>query len=114
MDTKGSISRKKELQVLKRQAKDIEARLRSLGERIRAVEHGLSSVFQAIVDPEKCVGCGICQDLCPTGAISLEQIARVDPARCTGCGCCVGACPQMAVSLHLVKPGYGKKARAAF
>ncbi len=45
------------------------------------------------IQPERCVGCGICVKVCPFGAISLqERKARVDPDKCTLCGACADAC----------------------
>lgn len=41
-----------------------------------------------------CIGCGICQKVCPNSAIKVENhLARVDHALCTGCGACVEKCP---------------------
>jgi ferredoxin len=55
----------------------------------------------ARVDVDKCLGCGICVDVCPVGAISLNDgIASVDEALCTECGACVDACPNDAISLE--------------
>jgi len=31
----------------------------------------------AVVDQGKCMGCGVCEDVCPIGAISLER----DPSK---------------------------------
>lgn len=54
----------------------------------------------AVVDRDKCIACGACQGICPTGAISVREIARVDPMRCMGCGQCVAQCPQEAIALQ--------------
>jgi len=58
--------------------------------------------LMAVVDPEACVGCGICISECPFQAIRLEgegtaARARVVAAACKGCGVCAGACPTGAV-----------------
>lgn len=56
----------------------------------------------AWVDPDLCVGCGICVDFCPYSARELNEvkgIADVDEMLCTGCGACVAACPSNA-SIH--------------
>ncbi len=53
------------------------------------------------ISSNKCVGCGICESKCPTGAISVdcgEGIAVIDRDRCTGCGICLQNCPQRAIS----------------
>ncbi len=44
-------------------------------------------------DPDICVGCGECIDICPVAAISLEgDIAVVDEDWCIGCGVCATKC----------------------
>ena len=44
----------------------------------------------------KCVGCGTCKKLCPTGA-KTDQGLQYD--LCIGCGACVSACPADALQL---------------
>ncbi|WP_024336328.1 glycyl-radical enzyme activating protein [Desulfotignum balticum] len=39
--------------------------------------------------PEKCVGCGKCVEVCPTGAAEATQTIR---EKCKGCGKCVEVC----------------------
>lgn len=56
----------------------------------------------AMVDPDACTGCGICVDVCPYDARTLNpqtRIAEVNDALCAGCGGCVASCPSNA-SLH--------------
>ena len=112
--TKTEITREQELQALKEQARAIKARLRLLENRIRNIEPGSTpSVLRASVDPEMCVGCGTCRDVCPAGAISVKEIAWIDPKRCIGCGGCVEQCPRGALALHPLKSGYKEQARVA-
>ncbi|MEA1913326.1 MAG: 4Fe-4S binding protein [candidate division WOR-3 bacterium] len=54
---------------------------------------------KAIVDKEKCTGCGICVNQCPINAISINGTAKIDKTKCTGCGICVAACPVKAIRL---------------
>ncbi len=62
-------------------------------------------VFSALVSEvtERCDGCGICIDLCPYNALSLEEYEkdgrilkrnRSDNILCKGCGVCAAACPK--------------------
>jgi NAD-dependent dihydropyrimidine dehydrogenase PreA subunit len=61
-----------------------------------------SSNFHAMVDPDACDGCGICEKRCQVGAVKVsakKQPAVVDLNRCIGCGVCVSTCPTSAISL---------------
>jgi len=50
------------------------------------------------INQEACVGCGICVDVCPVDAISMEgQKAVITMDECIRCGRCHSACPQEAV-----------------
>jgi len=53
------------------------------------------------VDPEKCQGCGECDNHCPTGAVQARDPAGVrhvvSPAACINCGQCLVNCPHGAV-----------------
>ncbi len=42
---------------------------------------------------EGCTECGICEKICPTGAISIEKM-RVDSGECIDCLRCLYECPQ--------------------
>jgi len=58
--------------------------------------------FEVRVDPEKCVQCMKCVQICPTFSISEESIAEGRTGiSCTKCGKCVDACPQEALFYHV-------------
>jgi heterodisulfide reductase subunit A len=56
----------------------------------------------AMVDEDACTGCGICVEVCPYEARTINErkrIAEVNDALCAGCGGCIAACPSNA-SIH--------------
>jgi heterodisulfide reductase subunit A len=57
----------------------------------------------AAVDEDICIGCGVCETVCPQGAAQLTAGAQahsvVDPNICRGCGICAADCPSGAVQL---------------
>lgn len=53
----------------------------------------------ALVNEEKCTGCGMCQNVCPVEAIELEDGKAVINDDCIECGACVAECPNEAISL---------------
>jgi len=92
-----------ELAALKQQAELLEQQKRQLNNRITQLESGRKAV--AVIDSEKCTGCGICEDVCPVRAIKVEGHAIVNPEMCTGCAVCVAQCPQNAIVLKQQKAG---------
>ncbi len=49
----------------------------------------------AVVNKKKCVGCGVCEDVCPAKAVAVdaaEKVAMVNEALCKGCGACASSC----------------------
>ncbi|MCK4322199.1 4Fe-4S binding protein, partial [candidate division WOR-3 bacterium] len=68
-----------------------------------------------ILIKEKCIGCGICVDICPYGAISMidelhkltvekkdkaDKLATIEEVKCTLCGECVEPCPTDAILIE--------------
>lgn len=56
------------------------------------------------IDMDACIGCGICESLCPYAAISMIKVgkrkkAETIPASCKGCGICASHCPTFAISM---------------
>lgn len=58
-----------------------------------------TSIGQAVVIPENCIGCGTCARKCPSGAIEMvktpkgRRIPAVNETKCIGCGTCENICP---------------------
>ena len=55
------------------------------------------------IDPDVCVGCQVCIDLCPYTAIEFDDFKRisvVNEALCKGCGSCAGYCPSGAAKIR--------------
>ena len=61
--------------------------------------HDFQSGHTAVIDREKCTGCGICSDMCLFDAISDAFV--VDPIACEGCGVCHYFCPENAVEFPM-------------
>ena len=62
----------------------------------------LKGHYVAMVDEEKCNGCGICAQRCQWGALKFNvsvDKAGIDQYRCFGCGLCETACPRKAIIL---------------
>jgi len=57
--------------------------------------------YYAVVDPEQCIGCGICEERCQVNACSVDDVATIDLTKCIGCGLCVTGCPNEAVKLNV-------------
>jgi len=57
-----------------------------------------------LLDPNKCVSCGICTTICPTRALELietstRKLPQLDLARCCFCGFCAIHCPRTALKM---------------
>ena len=65
------------------------------------------------IDPDACIGCGLCAELCRFDAIYdledtnhlSEAIFAIDPIACEGCGVCKLVCPERAIEFGDNKSG---------
>lgn len=61
----------------------------------------------AWIDPDKCEGCGLCEQVCRFDAIALQKgNYQVDPIACDGCAACVHRCPTHAISMESQLAGH--------
>lgn len=51
-----------------------------------------------VVNQDQCIACGICVQVCPVDAITLQGKAFINPEICIGCSACIVACPVDAIS----------------
>lgn len=58
-----------------------------------------------IIDKEKCIGCGLCAQICPCEVFDVDHQAGTVPVvlypqECWHCNACVLDCPKKAVDLR--------------
>lgn len=51
------------------------------------------------IDGTRCVGCGICAQLCPMKNLTVENQVAAPHGKCTMCYRCISRCPQKAITL---------------
>ena len=57
----------------------------------------------SVVDEDKCIGCGRCEEVCEYGAPAVEEVSpgvfrsRINEALCKGCGSCAVECCTRAI-----------------
>lgn len=62
---------------------------------------GGKSRYSEFVDESTCIGCKLCQNVCPAGAIEMiedEKLAVIDNSYCHQCTSCVSVCPKDSIS----------------
>lgn len=74
-----------------------------LGPTVRQ-RHPFSGGNTAVIDSERCTGCGVCSERCRFDAIrapgeGTSDNYEVDAVSCEGCGVCVDVCPEGAAAL---------------
>ena len=60
-----------------------------------------SEAITAVVDEDLCIGCGLCEELCPYGAPRVEEgKSKIIDVLCRGCGVCAAECPRRAITMR--------------
>ncbi len=62
----------------------------------------IDGVVTLAVDPETCIGCGLCPQVCPHAVLHLKEgkVAIAERDRCMECGACAKNCPVEAISVE--------------
>lgn len=51
------------------------------------------------INAQKCIGCGLCEKLCPMNNITLTNRIAISGGKCTMCYRCISKCPKQAITL---------------
>jgi uncharacterized Fe-S center protein len=60
-----------------------------------------ADAFPSLIE-KRCTRCGVCVDVCPTGAAQMidDEFPTYDLDMCIGCAQCIALCPVMALKIH--------------
>lgn len=62
-------------------------------------------IRQHVIDPEVCIRCYTCEEMCPIGAITHDDLnVVVDAAKCNHCMTCIAPCPTGSIDNWRVVP----------
>ncbi len=78
-----------------------EAKVRAVYEGIQDCNSAVLTGNGSKVCPDGCLGLGTCVRVCSFDALSINTngVAVVDAEKCTGCGKCISACPRSIIEL---------------
>ncbi len=63
----------------------------------------MNRTVTTVIDTGKCIGCGLCVEVCPYGTISMEgEKAVVSGVRSMSCGHCAAVCPADAIRVNAI------------
>lgn len=70
-----------------------------MAQSVEAIRSDYDGLPKAEIDANLCIQCGKCHQNCRFDAISADAPYKVDPFACEGCGVCQAVCPTGAISL---------------
>ncbi|TFF89013.1 MAG: 4Fe-4S dicluster domain-containing protein [Promethearchaeota archaeon] len=59
--------------------------------------------LRIIINPSKCIGCGLCEEICPFGLPQRQDDGKYsinNPKECTECSACQRNCPTQAIIMQ--------------
>jgi len=59
--------------------------------------------LRIVIDPSKCIACGLCEEICPFGLPQKENDGTYtirSPEECTECSACQRNCPTQAIIMQ--------------
>lgn len=65
---------------------------------------GLMETEIPVLEAKTCIGCSMCEKICPHKAITMtEKLPVFDKNKCTGCGLCTSKCPKACLTMAQLK-----------
>jgi uncharacterized protein len=73
----------------------------SMGFASRAQKQRMHSDYHPVLERNKCTRCGMCVNICPTGAATVSEpdYPEYDLKKCVGCAQCIAMCPELALQI---------------
>jgi len=73
----------------------------SMGFASRAQKQRMHADVYPVLNAGKCTRCGVCMEVCPTGAAVLmpDEYPTYDREKCIGCAQCIALCPELALRI---------------
>jgi MinD superfamily P-loop ATPase len=84
----------------------------------RLETHAFIGSSLAHIDQERCLGCGICEQVCRFDAITpgVNGLTNydIDPVACEGCAACVFQCPEEAIHMQPQQAGWWYRSNSRY
>jgi MinD superfamily P-loop ATPase len=78
-------------------------------------KHNFLGGLTAIIDPDLCQGCGICEEVCRFEAVKYQDGGfMIDPLACEGCATCRYQCPDDAIRMEQQQAGSWFRSQTRF